>query len=71
MATESSINFIAKEIAGTTKEKIVHACLKEFIASNSLRIIYNMSKEDFENAYEEFKKLVENLPETLLFVEFK
>lgn len=67
---KSSINHIAKHIAGTTKEKIVHALLKEFIASNPLSITYNMTKEDIDSAFEEFKELVENFPESLNLVKF-
>lgn len=67
---ENSINYIARQIAGTTKEKIVHALLKEFIAGNSLHVVYNMSQSDINTAYTEFKELIPTLPESLRFVEF-
>ncbi|MEO6175900.1 MAG: hypothetical protein ABIP27_12185 [Flavobacterium circumlabens] len=67
---ENYTNYIAKQITGTTKDKIVHALLKEFIACNSLHLVYNMSQTDMEKAFIEFKELVNSLPETLRFVEF-
>lgn len=67
---ENSVSYIAKQIAGTTKEKIVYGLLKEFIACNSLNVVYTMSQEDIEKAFIEFKEVVNNLPETLRFVEF-
>lgn len=68
---DNSINSIAKHLKGTTREKIGYALVNEFISSNSLRVVYNMTKEDLDLAYEDFQKLIATLPECLKFVEFE